>query len=124
MAKKKNVFVIGHKNPDTDSICSAISYAYLKNILSEKNNGEFRYVPSRAGQINEETQYVLNHFGVEAPRYISDIRPQVADIEYHRTEGVEEEEPRSAKDQDPAEAKAPVFPAQRIPAEQAEGKAG
>ncbi len=91
MAKKKNVFVIGHKNPDTDSICSAISYAYLKNILSEKNNGEFRYVPSRAGQINEETQYVLNHFGVEAPRYISDIRPQVADIEYHRTEGVEEE---------------------------------
>ena len=46
----------------------------LKNILSEKNNGEFRYVPSRAGQINEETQYVLNHFGVEAPRYISDIR--------------------------------------------------
>jgi len=91
VAKKKNVFVIGHKNPDTDSICSAISYAYLKNILSEKNNGEFRYVPSRAGQINEETQYVLNHFGVEAPRYISDIRPQVADIEYHRTEGVEEE---------------------------------
>ena len=91
MAKKKNVFVIGHKNPDTDSICSAISYAYLKNILSEKNNGEFTYVPSRAGQINEETQFVLNHFGVEAPRYISDIRPQVADIEYHRTEGVEGE---------------------------------
>ena len=91
MAKKKNVFVIGHKNPDTDSICSAISYAYLKNILSEKNNGEFKYVPSRAGQINEETQYVLNHFGAEAPKYISDIRPQVADIEYHRTEGVEEE---------------------------------
>ena len=87
----EKVFVFGHKNPDTDSICSAISYAYLKNILSEKNNGEFRYVPSRAGQINEETQYVLNHFGVEAPRYISDIRPQVADIEYHRTEGVEEE---------------------------------
>ncbi len=91
MAKKKNVFVIGHKNPDTDSICSAISYAYLKNILSEKNNGEFNYIPSRAGQINEETQFVLNHFGAEVPRYIADIRPQVSDIEYHMTEGVEEE---------------------------------
>lgn len=91
VAKKKNVFVIGHKNPDTDSICSAISYAYLKNLLSERNNGEFNYVPSRAGQINEETQFVLNHFGVEPPKYISDIRPQVSDIEYSRTGGVHEE---------------------------------
>ncbi|MFQ7729440.1 MAG: DHH family phosphoesterase, partial [Clostridia bacterium] len=55
---KRTVCVIGHKNPDTDSICAAISYAYLKN---SKERG-FHYVPVRAGQISAETQYVLEHF--------------------------------------------------------------
>ena len=83
---ERPVFVIGHKNPDTDSVCAAIAYAELKKEITGGN-----YIAARCGHLNEETQYVLNHFGVEAPRYISDIRPQVADIEYHRTEGVEEE---------------------------------
>ena len=56
MSKKNNIYVIGHKNPDTDSICSAISYAYLKNELSQKQEEECKYIPTRAGHINEETQ--------------------------------------------------------------------
>ncbi|MFR4319654.1 MAG: DHH family phosphoesterase [Eubacterium sp.] len=67
MSKKNNIYVIGHKNPDTDSICSAISYAYLKNELSQKQEEECKYIPTRAGHINEETQYVLRYFEQEAP---------------------------------------------------------
>ena len=56
--KAKKVYVVGHKNPDTDSICSAIAYANLKRQITGEN-----YVAKRAGQINEETQYVLTRFG-------------------------------------------------------------
>lgn len=91
MEKKRNVYVIGHKNPDTDSICSAISYAYLKNELSERDGGAYHYIPTRAGHVNEETQFVLEHFGVQSPSYITDIRPQVTDIEIRKTEGIPEE---------------------------------
>ena len=84
MAMRNNkIYVIGHKNPDTDSICSAIAYTYLKNEIDEKE-----YVAKRAGQINEETQFVLNYFGVEVPGYINDIGTQVKDIEIRETEGV------------------------------------
>lgn len=84
MAMRNNkIYVIGHKNPDTDSICSAIAYAYLKNQLSDNE-----YVAKRAGQINEETQYVLNYFNQELPDYVSDIRTQVKDIEIRETKGV------------------------------------
>lgn len=85
MAAKKT-FVIGHKNPDTDSICSAISYAYLKNQLAE--DGEM-FVPKRAGEINEETKYVLKRFQVKAPEYVSDVSTQVRDIEIRKTKGVD-----------------------------------
>ncbi len=81
---KKQVFVIGHKNPDTDSVCSAIAYARLKNKL-DKNT---EYVPLRAGQLNEETQYVLKQFGVPAPLYVTDVKSQVKDIEIRKVEGV------------------------------------
>ena len=81
--RKKPVFVIGHKNPDTDSICSAIAYANLKKQITKEN-----YVPRRAGHLNEETQYVLNRFGVKAPEYIADVGTQVKDIEIRETEGV------------------------------------
>lgn len=81
--KKTPVIVIGHKNPDTDSICSAIAYANLKRIVTKGN-----YVARRAGQLNEETQYVLDRFGVKAPDYISDVGTQVKDIEIRETEGV------------------------------------
>ena len=61
--KSKKIYVVGHKNPDTDSICSAIAYANLKNQISTRE-----YTARRAGQLNEETQFVLKHFGVEAPK--------------------------------------------------------
>lgn len=84
MAMRNNkVYVIGHKNPDTDSICSAIAYANLKNQI-----GQNEYVAKRAGQINEETQFVLNYFGVSVPAYVNDIRTQVKDIEIRETKGV------------------------------------
>ena len=79
--------VIGHKNPDTDSICSAICYADLKNKITGTDN----YVPKRAGHLNEETHFVLNRFGVEAPEYIKDVRPQVMNIEIRHTEGIDSE---------------------------------
>ena len=91
MDKKKKVYITGHKNPDTDSICSAISYAYLKNEIMHRDGGQYEYIPARAGHVNEETQFVLNHFGVQSPTYISDIRPQVTDIDIRKTQGIPEE---------------------------------
>jgi len=85
--KAKEIMVIGHKNPDTDSICSAICYADLKNKITGTDN----YVPKRAGHLNEETHFVLNRFGVEAPEYIKDVRPQVMNIEIRHTEGINSE---------------------------------
>jgi len=83
--KKRPIFVIGHKNPDTDSICSAIAYANLKRKIT----GE-EYIPMRAGHLNEETQYILERFGVAAPEYIKDVGTQVKDIEIRETQGVSE----------------------------------
>lgn len=77
MKNQEKIFVIGHKNPDTDSICSAIAYADIKNRTTQ----EKKYIPKRAGQINEETQYVLNYFGVQAPGYVSNIGTQVKDMD-------------------------------------------
>jgi manganese-dependent inorganic pyrophosphatase len=81
---KRTVCVVGHKNPDTDSICSAISYAYLKN----QENDNCRYVPVRAGQVSAETQYVLERFGVEAPIYLENIGTRVKDMDIRKVEGV------------------------------------
>lgn len=77
------IIVIGHKNPDTDSVCSAIAYANLKSKIS---NDIFK--AKRAGHLNEETQYVLEKFKVEHPEYINDVRTQVKDIEIRETHGV------------------------------------
>ncbi len=97
---ENKIMIIGHKNPDTDSICSAISYAYLKNqLIAERKvpltkDGLFpddiqpTYVPMRAGAINNETAYVLNYFGVEVPEYIEDVNTQVSDIEFRKTKGI------------------------------------
>lgn len=82
---KKPIIVIGHKNPDTDSVCSAIAYANLKSNISEPDE---IYEAMRAGHLNEETQYVLNKFGIQPPQYIKDVRTQVKDIEIRKTEGV------------------------------------
>lgn len=83
-SRKRTVWITGHKNPDTDSICSAIAYAYLKNQICEDKE----FVPIRAGHMNEETHFVLNYFGVENPRYIDNVQTQVRDIEFRETEGV------------------------------------
>lgn len=81
----RKVWVVGHKNPDTDSICSAIAYANLKNQTSE---GVF--IPKRAGEINEETRYVLETFDVKTPGLITDVGAQIKDIEYRRSPGISE----------------------------------
>ncbi len=77
MRSQEKIFVIGHKNPDTDSICSAIAYCDIKNRTSQKQ----KFVPKRAGQINEETEYVLSRFGVQPPGYLSNIGTQVKDMD-------------------------------------------
>ncbi len=79
---QRPVFITGHKNPDTDSICAAITYANLKNKVFGGN-----YIACRAGHLNEETQFVLSHFNVEVPAYIKDVRTQVRDMEIRRLEG-------------------------------------
>lgn len=75
MENQKKIIVVGHKSPDSDSICSAIAYAQLKRQMDGGN-----YVPCRAGEINKETAFVLNYFGVEEPEYVSDVRTRVSDI--------------------------------------------
>lgn len=84
--KKRPIYVIGHKNPDTDSICSAIAYANLKNILNKEEDQV--YVPGRAGAMNPETEFVLKRFQAESPVYISDVMTQVKDMEIRETKGV------------------------------------
>lgn len=74
--KNRPVYVIGHKNPDTDSICAAICYANLKSKVTGNE-----YEARRCGHLNEETQFVLNRFGVTPPVYTKDVRTQVCDME-------------------------------------------
>lgn len=82
--ESNKVWVLGHKNPDTDSICAAIAYATLKNATDQ----DVVYEAKRAGKINEETRYVLEHFGVGEPELVTDAGAQVKDIAYRKTEGV------------------------------------
>ena len=82
MEKENKVYVLGHKNPDTDSICSAIAYAWLKNQLGSG------YAAGRCGEINNETKFVLGYFGVEEPEFIQSVKTQIKDIEIRNVEGV------------------------------------
>lgn len=84
MDKKKDVWVVGHKNPDTDSICAAIAYANFKNLTEEGN-----FIPKKAGEINNETKFVLEHFQVEEPATIDSVGTQIKDIDFRRTEGID-----------------------------------
>lgn len=81
--EQRLINIIGHKNPDTDSICSAIAYAYLKNI---EHPGH--YIARRAGNINNETNFVLNYFGAVPPEYLEDVNVQMRDIDFRETKGV------------------------------------
>ena len=83
--RKRPVFVIGHKNPDTDSICSALAYADLKRRLTGED-----YIAARAGNLNEETQYIVERFGITPPVCLKDVGTQVRDIEIRETPGVSE----------------------------------
>lgn len=94
---RRTVCVIGHKNPDTDSICSAISYTYLKDEMQKKeiaskhggdDGAQYNYVACRAGQVSKETQYVLDYFGVEAPLLVENIGTRVKDMEIRQVPGV------------------------------------
>lgn len=80
---EKKVWIIGHKNPDTDSICAAIAYASLKNQISN-----IRHEAKRAGSINEETRYVLDYFQVKEPELVTDVRAQIKDISFRQLAGV------------------------------------
>lgn len=103
---KEKVYVIGHKNPDTDSICSAIAYTELKKAILERKikDGTFEaegilpdgslmpmpeYVACRAGIVNEETKYVLDYFGAESPQYMGNVQPQIADMDLNLVPGIE-----------------------------------
>ncbi|MDR0424451.1 MAG: putative manganese-dependent inorganic diphosphatase [Clostridiales Family XIII bacterium] len=81
---KAEVFIVGHKNPDTDSICSSIAYAALKNKIDPGRH----YVAKRAGRVSRETQFVLDYFSAGAPEYIDDVGTQIKDINIRRIKGV------------------------------------
>ena len=71
-------FIFGHKNPDTDSVCSAIALSYLKNTLGDKT------VPKVLGNINNETKYVLDFFHIEQPSYLNDVRVRIKNVKYDK----------------------------------------
>ena len=86
-AGKRTVCITGHKNPDTDSICSALAYTYFKQQL-QGPDGPKKYLACRAGAVSGETQYVLDYFHFQQPLYIDNIGTRVKDMEIHRTPGV------------------------------------
>ncbi|OGP12678.1 MAG: hypothetical protein A2052_07915 [Deltaproteobacteria bacterium GWA2_54_12] len=73
--KKESLFVIGHKNPDTDSIVSAIGLAELKAATGETN-----VMAARAGDLNPQTEFILNYFNIPSPKYLPDVRPKAREI--------------------------------------------
>lgn len=83
---QKEVIVIGHKNPDTDSICSALAYAYLR-----RKTTNLRYVAKRAGRLNEETKFVLDYFKVRAPQFADTLEPRAKDVEMRHAQGIDRE---------------------------------
>ncbi len=83
---QKEVIVIGHKNPDTDSICSALAYAYLR-----RKTTNLRYVAKRAGRLNEETKFVLDYFKVKAPQFADTLEPRAKDVEMRHAQGIDRE---------------------------------
>ena len=86
---REAVYVIGHKNPDTDSICAALAYARLKNMT----DGEREYRAVRCGNLNRQTRYVLERFGAEAPEFIKDVHPRVQDVMSREVASLHENDP-------------------------------
>ncbi len=84
MSEKRKVYIVGHRNPDTDSICSAIAYADIKNRENDGNH----YVAARVGQVSPETNYVLERFGMQQPTYLNNIGTRVRDMEIRKIPGI------------------------------------
>jgi len=76
MEMNKDIYIFGHKNPDTDTICSAIAYAWFKN----EKTASTRYHACRLGEISTETGYVLDRFGFDAPMLLEDVHPHISDL--------------------------------------------
>lgn len=81
---KENVFITGHKNPDTDSVVAAIAYAEYKN-----KQGHYNAIPIRLGRINRETRFILDYFGVPEPDYMETMKLRVEDLSFDTTQPVE-----------------------------------
>lgn len=73
-----NTFIFGHRNPDTDSICSAIALSHLKNMLGEKTTAK------AVGHLNNETKFVLNYFNIPEPQYLNDVKVRIKNIKYKK----------------------------------------
>lgn len=84
---KEKVYVFGHKKPDTDSVCSAIAYANLKNAVEDK----YQYEPVILGDINKETKFVLEQVGLNRPRKIKHLKPQIMDMTFEEPNVVDED---------------------------------
>lgn len=83
---KETIYIIGHKNPDSDSICSALAYAEYKNI-----SGDINAIPMRLGEANRETKFILDYFGVEAPMLLETVRLSVEDLNFDKVAPVNPE---------------------------------
>ncbi|NLU52604.1 MAG: putative manganese-dependent inorganic diphosphatase [Clostridiaceae bacterium] len=88
MSSNKTVYIFGHKNPDTDSTCAAITYAYLKNRLDP----DTEYIPAVLGEINKEALFSLNYFGVEKPIKLDNLKPKAADMRLEKITPVHEQD--------------------------------
>ena len=80
----KKTLIFGHKKPDTDSVMSAISLSYLKNVIGDTTE------PRILGHINKETAYALNYFNLKEPKYLNDVKLQLKDVEYHKGSFIKE----------------------------------
>ena len=79
---KDTIYITGHKNPDSDSICAAIAYAQYKNSIG------IDAVPVRLGEINQETKFILDYFGIEEPMFVETVRQSVADINFDKVNAI------------------------------------
>ena len=77
------VYIFGHKNPDTDSICGSICLSYLKNELG------LNTIPACLGNINQETKYALDYFGFKVPFHLNDVKLQIKDVDYHKNSSID-----------------------------------
>lgn len=81
------IYIFGHKNPDTDSVCSSIAYANLKNKLG------FNAEPRILSPINPETKFVLDKFNLEEPKYLNDVKVKIKDVKFHKNYLINENKP-------------------------------